>query len=65
MTGKRIGGEEAVIAGVPIGWIEIAAGMVENGDAERFALDGTVVVDPGSGFTPDAGFVNAAFAVYE
>jgi len=50
---KRIGGEEAVIAGVPAGGEAEVAGMIQEGDGVGLCADGAGHGDPFGGFAPD------------
>lgn len=53
MKSKRIGGDEAVVSGVPRGGMAEVGGMVEEGDAHDFFIDWGLVVDPGGFGAPE------------
>ena len=59
---ERIGGKQAVIADVPIGRVAKTAGMIEHGDADHFAVEQAVVIDPRSRLAP-GGVVTLAVGV--
>ena len=57
-------GEESVGADVPAGRKAEAGGMIEECDAEVFALDGAMIIAPARGFSPCV-FVEEALAVLD
>jgi len=59
---ERIGGDEAVVTGMPGGGVARVGGVVEDGDADGFAVYWPPVVDPFGDLAPD-GFSGDAFAV--
>src|SRR5690606_2937756 len=59
---ERVGGEQPVVANMPIGWKAVAAWMIQDGDAHRFAIDGALIIDPRGAFGPRGAIFNA-FAV--
>src|ERR1035437_7265844 len=49
----RVGGEEAVGAGVPALGVAGIVGMIEDGDAELFAVDLAGIIAPRRGLAPE------------
>lgn len=59
---EGVGGEEAVVAGVPPSGVGVVSGVVEDGDPDGLAFDGAGVGDPAGAFAPSLG-VGVAFGV--
>jgi hypothetical protein len=49
---KRIGPKQTVVANVPPSWMSGILGMIEDSDANGFAIDRTVVIAPFGSFAP-------------
>src|SRR5260370_28460122 len=58
---KRIGGEKAIAASVPVGGKAGIGGVVENGDGDGFVADETAEVSPAGARAP-GGITFFAFA---
>ena len=50
---KWVGGNQAVVAGVPPCWVAKVFGMIKHGDAHRVAVDLAPVVDPLGALAPE------------